>query len=115
MPTEFFTSSSPASNFAVMLDAVKCATGLLKLQSASFRRIILLLSQSQDDGSTAHGEDVVRSLAESGTTFYSLAFPTEKTPLKSHSTRHVRRSPISVLSDNSILVTHLIVQYRWGS
>jgi VWFA-related protein len=89
---------------AAIIDAVKCATGLLKLQSASFRRIILLLSQSQDDGSTAHAEDVVRSLAESGTTIYSLTFPTEKTPLKSPFTRHVRRSPISVPSDNSILV-----------
>ena len=89
---------------AAILDAVKCATELLQLQPASFRRIILLLSQSEDDGSTAHAEDVVRSLAESGTTIYSLTFSPEKARLKGHSTRPVRRNPISLRSpDNAIL------------
>jgi VWFA-related protein len=83
---------------AAILDAVKCATGLLQLQPTSFRRIILLLSQSQDDGSTAHAEDVVRSLAESRTTIYSLTFSPEKARWKGHSTRPVRRNPISLRS-----------------
>jgi hypothetical protein len=56
------------------MDAVKCAIGELRLQPASFRRIIPLLSQAQDDGSEAHTEDMVRSLAESGTTI--IAFKT---------------------------------------
>jgi hypothetical protein len=77
---------------------------LLKLQSASFRRIILLLSQSQDDGSTAHAEDVVRSLAESGTTIYSLTFSPEKIPLKSRPARGARRSPLSVPSPENAIV-----------
>jgi VWFA-related protein len=76
---------------AAILDAVQCATGLLHQQPANLRRIILLLSQSQDDGSTAHAEDVVRSLAESGTTIYSLTFTPAKDGLKSHSTRPARR------------------------
>jgi hypothetical protein len=83
---------------AAILDAVKCATGLLQQQPANFRRIILLLSQSQDDGSTTHAEDVVRSLAESGTTIYSLTFSPAKSRSKSHSTRAARRTPISLRS-----------------
>jgi VWFA-related protein len=83
---------------AAILDAVQCATGLLQQQPATFRRIILLLSQSQDDGSTAHAEDVVRSLAESGTTIYSLTFTRAKAGLKSHSTRPARRMGTALYS-----------------
>ena len=83
---------------AAILDAVKCATGLLQQQPATFRRIILLLSQSQDGGSTTHGEDVVRSLAESGTTVYSLTFSPATLRSKRHSGRSARRRPISLRS-----------------
>jgi len=78
---------------AAILDAVNCAIGLLQLQPANFRRIILLLSQAQDDGSTAHSEDVVRSLAENGTTIYSLMFSPEETQLKDHSAKRHHEIP----------------------
>jgi VWFA-related protein len=83
---------------AAILDAVKCAAGLLRQQPANFRRIILLLSQSQDDGSAAHAEDIVRSLAETGTTVYSLTFSVAKPRPKSHHTSPARRTSISLLS-----------------
>jgi hypothetical protein len=53
---------------------VNCAIGLLQQQPAGFRPIILLLSQAEDDGSKTHAEAVLRGLAESGTTIYSLTF-----------------------------------------
>jgi VWFA-related protein len=59
---------------AAIVDAANCALGLLQQQPASFRRIILLLSQAQDDGSKVRAEEVFRGLAESGTTIYSLTF-----------------------------------------
>lgn len=83
---------------AAILDAVKCATGLLQQQPANFRRIILLLSQSQDDGSKTQAEDVVRSLAESGTAIYSLTFSPAKSRSKRHSARSARSVPISLRS-----------------
>jgi VWFA-related protein len=98
------THQEAGDHGAAIVDAVDCATGLLLRQPASFRRIILLLSQSQDDGSTAHAEDVVRSLAESGTTIYSFTFSPEKTRLKGHHTSPVRRNSMAVPSpDNAIL------------
>ena len=63
---------------------MKCAIGLLQDQPPTFRRIILLLSQAKDDGSKAYAEDVLRGLAESGTTIYSLTFSSEKARLRSH-------------------------------
>ena len=87
---------------AAILDAVKCATGVLQQQPANFRRIILLLSQSQDDGSTTREEDVVRSLAESGTTIYSLTFSPAKSRSRNRSTV-ARRTSISLSPDNATL------------
>jgi len=86
---------------AAILDAVKCATGLLQQQPANFRRIILLLSQSQDGGSTTHAEDVVRSLAESGTTVYSLTFSPAALRSKRRSGRSAGKTPISLRSPDS--------------
>jgi VWFA-related protein len=92
------THQEGGDNGAAILDAVKCATALLQQQPANFRRIILLLSQSQDDGSKTHAEDVARSLAESGTTIYSLTFSPAKSQSKSHSAKTARRVPISLQS-----------------
>jgi VWFA-related protein len=78
---------------AAIMDAVKCAIGELRLQPASFRRIILLLSQAQDDGSEAHTEDMVRSLAESGTTIYSLTFSPKQARVKGHFAKPVNGNP----------------------
>lgn len=92
------THQESGDHGAAILDAVKCATGLLQLQPANLRRIILLLSQSEDDGSTAHAQDVVRSLAESGTTIYSLTFTPAKAGSKRHSTRPARRMGTALYS-----------------
>jgi VWFA-related protein len=59
---------------AAIVDAMNCAINLLRDQPANFRRIILLLSQAQDDGSTAHAEEVLQGLVQSGTTIYSFTF-----------------------------------------
>jgi VWFA-related protein len=69
---------------AAILDAVNCAMGLLQLQPPDFRRIIILLSQAQDLGSATHAEDVVKRLAESGTTVYSLTFSPEEKLVNRH-------------------------------
>jgi hypothetical protein len=104
IPYYSLTHQEGGDQGAAILDAVKCATGVLKRQPASFRRIILLLSQSQDEGSTTHAEDVVRSLAESGTTIYSLTFSPATSRSKSHSSKPGRKSTTSLISaDNPTL------------
>jgi VWFA-related protein len=99
------THQESGDHGAAILDAVRCATSLLQQQPANLRRIVVLLSQSQDDGSTSHTEDVVRGLAESGTTIYSLTFTPETTRVKSHSTRPARRMGTALYSpaNNSTL------------
>jgi VWFA-related protein len=98
------THQEGGDNGAAILDAVNCATGLLQKQPANFRRIILLLSQSKDDGSTTHTEDVVRSLAESGVTIYSLTFSPAKPRSKSRFETPARGTPIPLWSPDSAIL-----------
>ena len=59
---------------AAVLDAVNYVIGLFQQEPGSFRRIVLLLSQSRDDGSTTSAEEVVQHLGESSTSVYCLTF-----------------------------------------
>jgi VWFA-related protein len=82
-----FTKPEDGDHGAAVVDAVDYAIKLLREQPPQFRRIILLLSQPQDDGSKAHAEDVVRRLGESNTTIYSVTFSPEKTWLRDQFTK----------------------------
>jgi VWFA-related protein len=57
---------------AAILDATNYVIGLFQQEPGSFRRIVLLLSQSMDNGSTTSAEEVVRHLGESSTSVYCL-------------------------------------------
>ena len=69
---------------AAIRDAVLYATGLLQAQPTSFRRIILLFSQREDAGSRATAAEVMRDLARSGATVFSLTFQAEKREMKNY-------------------------------
>jgi VWFA-related protein len=95
-----FTSPGNGDGKAAIVDAVNYGIDLLKQQPASARRIILLFSQPQDDGSKAHAEDVVRRLGENNTTIYSITFSPEKTWLKDQFTKPRHGNPPYQLSPN---------------
>ncbi|MEO8870898.1 MAG: VWA domain-containing protein [Granulicella sp.] len=82
-----FTHPIPGDDGAAILDAVNYGIDLLKGQPPTSRRILILLSQSQDLGSKAHEKEVVRSLGENNIIIYSVAFSTEKTWLKDQFTK----------------------------
>ena len=74
-----FSRPETGDRGAAVLDAVNCGLNILQQQPRNLRRIILLLSQARDDGSsTATPEEVVQHLAESNTTIYSVTFPPDK-------------------------------------
>lgn len=72
---------------AAILDAVDYGIRLLSTEPASMRRVLLLLSQPQDDGSRVSAEDVVRRLGENNITIFSVNFSPGKTWLKDQFTR----------------------------
>ena len=75
-----FTNPENGDRGAAMLDGLNRGIDLLEQQPASVRRIMILLSQPQDDGSKSHAEDVVRRLGERNITVYSVTFTPEKLP-----------------------------------
>lgn len=85
--TDAFTHPEAGDAGAAILDAVNYGIDLLQGQPASSRRILVLLSQPQDDGSKTQTADVIRRLGESNTTVYSVTFSPEKQWLKDQFTR----------------------------
>lgn len=78
---------------AAVLDAVDYGIGLLSKEPPGMRRIILLLSQPQDDGSKIDAEDVVRHLGEHNITIFSVSFSPEQTWLKDQFTKPRQGNP----------------------
>jgi hypothetical protein len=72
-----------------IFDAVNYAVDSIQQETGGFRRIVLLLSEPQDDGSQTSPEDLIRHLGRSNTSVYSLTFlpanrPSPGTPVGDH-------------------------------
>lgn len=78
---------------AAIFDAIDCGIDLLQEQPSASRRILILLSQTQDSGSKVREPDVVRRLGESNVTIYSVTFSPEKTWLKDQFTKPRHGNP----------------------
>jgi VWFA-related protein len=76
------THPPAGDNGAAIFDAVNHGIDMLQTQPANTRRIILLFSQPQDDGSRVKAEDVVRRLGENNVTIYCVTFSPQKKWLK---------------------------------
>jgi VWFA-related protein len=64
---------------AAIMDAVQYGVDQLQSEPGSFRRIVLLLSQEKDQGSTRTPEEVLQILGKGSTAVYSLSFAAAKT------------------------------------
>ena len=67
---------------AAILDGLMFATGLLSKQPARYRRALLLLSETIDDGSQASLDDALKAIDDTNTAIYSFAFSSTKAALK---------------------------------
>jgi VWFA-related protein len=79
---EDLTHPAKGDDGAAILDAVNFGLDLLEQQPAGTRRVLLLLSQTHDDGSKAKPDDIVRRLGETNTLICSVTFSPEKRWLK---------------------------------
>jgi VWFA-related protein len=57
-----------------ILDSLSFSLDLLRKQPPEYRRAILLVSETHDDGSHASIDDAMRNLSNSNTTIYAVAF-----------------------------------------
>ncbi len=66
---------------AAILDAVAFAVDQLRAQPSTFRRAILLLSETIDQGSTTTLSEALRLISDTNTTMYSFAFSSTRSDL----------------------------------
>jgi VWFA-related protein len=66
----------PGDKHAAVLDAIVYAVNLLRAQPTTYRRAILLLSQTSDDGSNTSLVDALHAISDTNTMMYSIAFHT---------------------------------------
>ena len=69
----------PGDNHAAVLDAIVYAVNLLRQQPTTYRRAILLLSQTSDNGSHTSLVDALHAISDTNTVMYSVAFHTTGT------------------------------------
>jgi len=90
---------------AAILDAVDAAIDLLRKQPPMYRRVVVLISQTHDEGSRAHSKDIVRRLGENNITIECLTFSPEKAWLKDQFTKPRHANPPYQLSPDLPLVS----------
>jgi VWFA-related protein len=69
-------------NGASVLDAMSFATNLLRKQPPAYRRAILLISETLDQGSHIDLTEALHELSDTNTSIYALSFPSTKTQIK---------------------------------
>ena len=67
---------------AAILDAVNYGIDLLRMQPKDRRRILILISQTHDDGSSSHAEEIIRRLGEGNIAVESFSFSPERAWVK---------------------------------
>jgi VWFA-related protein len=72
----------PGDNHAAVLDAIVYAVNLLRQQPATYRRAILLLSQTTDNGSHVTELEALHAISDTNTVMYSVGFHTTGTESK---------------------------------
>ncbi len=72
----------PGDDGASILDAMSFATNLLRKQPPQYRRAILLLSETLDQGSQVDFTEALHELSDTNTSIYALGFPSTKAQLR---------------------------------
>jgi VWFA-related protein len=67
---------------AAILDALSFGIELLRTQPPAYRRAVLLLSETIDNGSQTTLDDAVRAVQDTNTAIYSFGFSTAQTAVK---------------------------------
>ncbi len=65
-------------NHAAILDGIKFSVDLLRKEPATYRRAILLLSETLDNGSQTSLAEAIRAVSDTNTAIYSIGFSSVK-------------------------------------
>jgi len=82
---------NPGDEGAAILDGVAKAVDQLRAQPPRFRRAILLLSETNDQGSTTSREEALRLISDANITMYSFGFSSTKAAVSHEASKFDRR------------------------
>jgi len=80
---------SPGNNGAAILDGLAFAVDLLRKQPPEYRRAILLLSESVDNGSHTKLAEALQTISDTNTAIYSIGFSTGKSEASHYAAREL--------------------------
>jgi VWFA-related protein len=84
---------SPGDNGAAILDGLAFALDLLSKQPPAYRRAILLLSETVDNGSHTKLAEALHIISGTNTSIYSIGFSTGKSEASHYATRELPTQP----------------------
>jgi len=84
---------SEGDNGAAILDAIEFAVEQLRAQPSKYRRAILLLSETVDQGSKSTLNDALRLVSDTNTTIYSLAFASTRSAVSHEASKISSKDP----------------------
>ena len=75
------------------LDALAFSVDLLRNQPPEYRRAVLLLSETIEDGSHIKMADALRAISDTNTTIYSVAFSSAKSDVRHYASEELPTAP----------------------
>jgi VWFA-related protein len=84
---------SPGNGGAAILDGLGFSIDLLRKQPPEYRRAILLLSETIDDGSHMKLDEAVREISDTNTSIYSIGFSSSKSEIKGEASKLNNNEP----------------------
>jgi VWFA-related protein len=90
------TSQQPGDGGAAIRDAVSFGVNQLQGEAGRFRRLVLLLSEDTDQGSTVSSRELLEQLGMASTVVHSIVFPGRKPKSKIHNSRARSAEPSQI-------------------
>ena len=83
----------PGDRGAAILDALSFSVDMLRKQPQTYRRAILLISETVDHGSQTKLDDALRAVSDTNTTIYAAAFSSSRGNSKRETTKIISSDP----------------------
>jgi VWFA-related protein len=81
---------NPGDNGAAILDALKFGIDLLRKQPPLYRHVLMLFSETLDNGSYTTLEDAIRAVDDTNTSIYSFGFSSSRVAVKHEASKAPR-------------------------
>jgi VWFA-related protein len=91
---------TPGDRGAAILDGLALALDLLRKQPPEYRRAILLLSETVDNGSHAKLAEAVQAISDTNTSIYSIGFSTGRSEASRYAARELPTQPGGLWMEN---------------